>query len=52
MKVTPAGDATTVETVYVNLGDELSGSSVAVHDQDRLIIGAVFEPKYLICTLN
>jgi hypothetical protein len=50
--VTPAGDATSFDTVYVNMGEEISGSSVAVHDKNRLLIGAVFDPKYLSCTLN
>ena len=52
VKVTPAGDSTSFETIYVNTGEELSGSSVAVHDKGRLVIGAVFDPKYLNCTLQ
>ena len=52
VKVTPAGDATDFQTVYVDTGEEISGGSVAVHDKGRLIIGAVFEPKYLNCTLK
>lgn len=52
VKVTPAGDTTGFETIYVNAGKELSGSSVAVHDKGRLVIGAVFDPKYLNCSLN
>lgn len=52
VKVTPAGDATAYETIYVNTGEEFSGSSVAVHDKGRLTIGSVFEPQYLNCTLN
>lgn len=52
VKVMPAGDATGFETIYVDTGEELSGSSVAVHDKGRLVIGAVFDPKYLNCTLN
>ena len=52
VKVTPAGDATAFETIYVNTGEEISGGSVAVHDESRLVIGSVFEPKYLNCTLK
>lgn len=52
VKVTLAGDASSYEPVYVNAGEEISGSSVAVHDKGRLLIGAVFDPKYLSCTLN
>lgn len=51
VKVMPAGDATTFETVYVNMGEEISGSSVAVAHDNRLFIGAVFDPKYLNCTM-
>jgi len=51
VKVMPAGDATTFETVYVNMGEEISGSSVAVAHANKLVIGAVFDPKYLNCTL-
>jgi arylesterase / paraoxonase len=52
LKVTPAGDETKVEEIYVNMGEELSGSSVAIHHANRLIIGPVFDPKFLNCTLN
>ncbi len=52
VKVTPAGNSTAYETIYMNAGEELSGSSVAVHDEGRLIIGSVFEPHFLNCALN
>lgn len=52
VKVKPAGDETTYETIYLNTGEEISGSSVAVHENGRLVIGAVFEPKYLSCALR
>jgi arylesterase/paraoxonase len=45
----PAADDGAVRTIYVNTGQEMSGSSVAVSDGKRLAIGAVFEPKYLSC---
>lgn len=52
LKVTPAGDDTTFETIYVNMGEQLSGSSVAVAHNGRLVIGPVFDPRYLNCTLG
>ncbi|MBP6014219.1 MAG: SMP-30/gluconolactonase/LRE family protein [Alphaproteobacteria bacterium] len=51
VKVKPEGDATTYEVVYENKGEELSGASVAVAASNRLIIGAVFDPKILNCKL-
>ena len=51
VKVKPEGDATTYETIYVNAGEELSGSSVGAAAGGRLIVGAVFDPKFLNCTL-
>jgi arylesterase / paraoxonase len=35
--------------VYLNLGEEISGSSVAAVHNGRMLIGSVFEPKYLNC---
>ena len=52
VKVKPEGDATTYEVVYVNAGEEISGSSVAVAASGRLIIGAVFDPKFLNCQMT
>lgn len=52
LKVTPAGDDTKFETIYVNMGEELSGSSIAIHDKNRLVIGPVLDPKFLNCTLK
>jgi arylesterase/paraoxonase len=52
LKVTPAGDDTKVEEIYVNNGEQLSGSSVALHAANRLIIGPVFDAKFLNCALN
>lgn len=52
LKVTPAGDDTKVEEIYVNNGEQISGSSVAIHAGNRLIIGPVFDAKFLNCTLN
>jgi len=36
-------------TIYLNLGEELSGSSVAAGYGDRMLIGNVFDPKILVC---
>lgn len=49
LRVTPQGE---IEEVYLNLGDEISGSSVAAVRGDRLLIGAVFEPKLLDCRMR
>ena len=51
-----AGTATLPEvkpdTIYLNTGDEISGSSVAVSHNGRLVIGSVFEKFFLNCTLD
>lgn len=52
VKVTLAGDASTFEPVYVNAGEEISGSSVAIHDKNRLVIGPVLDPKFLNCLMD
>ena len=52
VKVKPEGETTTYETIYVNAGEEISGSSVAASANGRLLIGAVFDPKFLNCTLT
>ncbi len=38
-----------IRTVYLDPGDELSGSSVAAPFGDRILIGSVFEPHLLNC---
>ena len=38
--------------VYMNMGDELSGSSVASVYNNMLLIGAVFEDHFLLCHLG
>lgn len=38
--------------IYLNRGDELSGSSVAAGYKDRILIGAVFENHFLDCKLK
>lgn len=36
--------------VYLNMGEEISGSSVAAVHNGRMLVGSVFEAKYLNCT--
>jgi arylesterase / paraoxonase len=38
-----------VEEIYLNAGEEISGSSVGAVRNNRLLIGAVFDPKFLDC---
>lgn len=42
----------TPETVYYNLGDEISGASVGASIDNRVLIGAIFDAKILDCTLE
>ena len=41
-----------VEEVYLDLGSGIAGSSVAAFDDGRLLIGTVFDPKFLDCRLR
>ena len=45
------GEGYDVTRVYLNDGNELSGSSVAAAWKDRLLIGAVYDERFLDCTL-
>jgi arylesterase/paraoxonase len=38
------------ETIYYNLGEEISAASVGASLGKRLLIGAIFDPKILDCT--
>lgn len=38
------------QTIYYNLGEEISGASVGASIDKRLLIGSIFEPKILDCT--
>lgn len=40
-----------VEQIYLNLGDEISGASVAVEHNGQMLIGQVFDPHVLLCNL-
>lgn len=48
IKVSPGGEAT---TVYRNDGDEQSAVTVAAKGGDKLLIGALYEEKFLLCDL-
>jgi hypothetical protein len=41
-----------VRRVWLDLGEALSGSSVAVPYGSRILIGSVFEPHFLVCDRN
>jgi arylesterase/paraoxonase len=41
-----------VQEVYLDTGEEISASTVAAVRGDRLLIGAVFEPKFLDCRFS
>ena len=42
----------TIEEIYLNLGGELSGSTVAAFYDNTILIGSVFEVIFLIVTIN
>jgi len=41
-----------VEEIYLNNGEPLSGSSVAAVYKDTLLIGSVFDTRFLLCKLR
>jgi hypothetical protein len=45
-------DGTDVKEIYLNLGEEISASSVAAIYNKRMLIGAVFDAKFLDCKRN
>jgi len=45
-------DAWQIEPVYLNGGEEISGSSVAAVFGNKLLIGSVFETHFLICEMK
>ena len=52
LHLTPrAGGGYDVEEVYLDTGDEISASSVAAVRGNRLLIGAIFEAKFLDCRM-
>lgn len=49
VELSPTGDGGRAGTIYLNLGGQLSGSSVAAGYRDLMLIGNVFDPKILVC---
>jgi arylesterase/paraoxonase len=41
----------TIDEIYLDRGEALSGSSVAAVFRDRLLIGSVLDDRFLLCTL-
>lgn len=53
LQLTPRSDGGfVVEEIYLNNGEELSGSSVAAFRGGRLLIGGVFDPHFLDCRMS
>lgn len=52
IKVVPKEEGYDTQEIYLNSGEELSASSVAVLYKDRMLIGAVFGNQILDCTLK
>lgn len=50
--VPAAGGGGEARTVLLDMGDGLSAASVAARYRDRLLVGAVMEPKMLLCTVG
>ena len=51
LRLTPDGrGGYSVASAYVNLGQEISAASVGAALNKRLLIGAIFEPKFLDCS--
>ena len=48
---TVENDKYAVEEIYLDTGDELSGSSVASIYKNTLLIGSVFEDHFLLCSI-
>ncbi|TNE36022.1 MAG: hypothetical protein EP347_12050 [Alphaproteobacteria bacterium] len=52
VKPGPEGRGGAVEQIYLGLGDEISGSSVAIEAAGKVFIGQVFDPFLLVCGLG
>lgn len=46
----PQGESR-IDEIYLTKGESLSGASVGAVHQDRMLIGSVFEPRFLDCRL-
>jgi arylesterase/paraoxonase len=49
LRITPDGEEFHVHEEWLSDGSVMSGSSVAYHDGERTIVGAVFEGKLVVC---
>ncbi|HEY4345315.1 MAG TPA: SMP-30/gluconolactonase/LRE family protein [Parvibaculum sp.] len=49
VELSPTGDGGRAGTIYLNLGEQISGASVAAGYRDLMLIGNVFDPKILVC---
>ena len=47
-----SGGGYRVDEIYLDSGAEISGSSVAAVSGKRMLIGAVFDPKFLDCRMD
>jgi len=52
LKIKVSDGSFEVESVYLNNGDPIAGSSVAAVKGNRMLIGSVFDNKILDCTFN
>jgi arylesterase/paraoxonase len=53
LKITPKADNNyKVEEIYLNEGEEISGSSVAAVFGQKLLIGSVFDAHFLVCEMR
>jgi len=51
VRIDVSGDEMSYETLYLNSGEALSGSSVAAQFNQQILIGSVFEAHFLRCSL-
>ena len=47
-----SGSGYRVDEIYLDSGAEISGASVAAVSGSRMLIGSVFDPKFLDCQLD
>ena len=53
LRLTPEADGSfSVDEVYLNDGTALSGSSVAAVFRNIMLVGSVFDGKFLCCTIS
>ena len=52
LKVTYQEGRYEVEEKYLDLGEQISGSSVAAIHKDRMLVGSVFDAKFLDCSFS